>query len=294
MPTQRIDSVSLFLDGSVSLFGLTCAVDDLQITYLVSKDDFFNPASWEIDLAGLAVSADMSGRHDRRRPAQVDVADGRHRVPRDAARPLRRLRHHDLRRLRRGHRRQRRPASSPSSPSAPSSGRSAARRRSSSPASAAASASTGRSSSPPTCRRFGEYPLIQALDIAASPGNPMEQLRALGAVLPDGAGHVLVRRRRVVHQLRASSRASPSSPSRSATGSTSACSASPASPSPAPRSPSSRSSSPWWCASRRRRACCGCRASSPTTRGCSTATCGSPAGSPTSSGSRDPTPASSC
>jgi hypothetical protein len=61
MPTMRVESVSLFLDGSVSLFGLTCAVDDLQITYLVSRNDFFNPASWEIDLAGLTVSAELSG-----------------------------------------------------------------------------------------------------------------------------------------------------------------------------------------------------------------------------------------
>ena len=45
----------------MSLFGLQCQVDDLQITYLVSKDDFFNPHAWDIDLAGLAVSADMAG-----------------------------------------------------------------------------------------------------------------------------------------------------------------------------------------------------------------------------------------
>jgi hypothetical protein len=61
LSSQRVDEISLFLDGSVSLFGLTCVVDDLQITYLVSKNDFFNPNSWEIDLAGLAVSADMAG-----------------------------------------------------------------------------------------------------------------------------------------------------------------------------------------------------------------------------------------
>ena len=60
-PPRRIEKLSLLMDGSVSLFGLTCAVDDLQITYLVSRDDFFNPASWEIDLAGLAVSADLAG-----------------------------------------------------------------------------------------------------------------------------------------------------------------------------------------------------------------------------------------
>ena len=61
MPQRRVESISLLIDGSVSLFGLQCQVDDLQITYLVSKDDFFNPQAWDIDLAGLAVSADMAG-----------------------------------------------------------------------------------------------------------------------------------------------------------------------------------------------------------------------------------------
>ena len=49
------------MDGSVSLFGLTAAVDDLQITYFTSAGDFFSPSSWAVDLAGLAVSADMAG-----------------------------------------------------------------------------------------------------------------------------------------------------------------------------------------------------------------------------------------
>ena len=57
----RIERVSLLMDGSVSMFGLTCAVDDLQITYLVADGDFFNAANWQVDLAGLAVSADMAG-----------------------------------------------------------------------------------------------------------------------------------------------------------------------------------------------------------------------------------------
>lgn len=57
----KLQRVSLLMDGSVSMFGLTCAVDDLQITYLAGNNDFFNPASWQADLAGLAVSADMAG-----------------------------------------------------------------------------------------------------------------------------------------------------------------------------------------------------------------------------------------
>ncbi|MGI9052148.1 MAG: DUF6603 domain-containing protein [Ilumatobacteraceae bacterium] len=61
MPNGRLTSISLLMDGSVSMFGLTCAVDDLSITYFVENGDFFNAANWSIDLAGLAVSADMAG-----------------------------------------------------------------------------------------------------------------------------------------------------------------------------------------------------------------------------------------
>ncbi|NUZ08358.1 DUF6603 domain-containing protein [Piscinibacter koreensis] len=60
-PGGRVERVSLLMDGSVSLFGLTCAVDDLEITYIVSNGAFFDPNSWSIDLAGLAVAADMAG-----------------------------------------------------------------------------------------------------------------------------------------------------------------------------------------------------------------------------------------
>ncbi len=62
MPSGRVEKISLLMDGSVSMFGLTCAVDDLQITYFVSRrGDFFNADNWAIDLAGLAVSANMAG-----------------------------------------------------------------------------------------------------------------------------------------------------------------------------------------------------------------------------------------
>lgn len=61
MPQGRLERISLLMDGSVSMFGLTCAVDDLQLTYMVGNNDFFNPQSWAIDLAGLAVSANMAG-----------------------------------------------------------------------------------------------------------------------------------------------------------------------------------------------------------------------------------------
>ena len=101
MPELEVERISLLMDGSVSIVGLTCAVDDLQITYFVSRGDLFDPANWEVDLAGLAVAADLAGVDDLGRPAQVGHGP-EHRVPRDAARPLRRLRDHDLRRLRRG------------------------------------------------------------------------------------------------------------------------------------------------------------------------------------------------
>ena len=63
MPSGRVERISLLMDGSVSMFGLTCAVDDLQITYSTTTGDgnFFGAANWSVDLAGLAVSADMAG-----------------------------------------------------------------------------------------------------------------------------------------------------------------------------------------------------------------------------------------
>lgn len=60
-PAGRVERISLLMDGSVSLFGLTCAVDDLEITYIVANGAFFDPNSWAVDLAGLAVSANMAG-----------------------------------------------------------------------------------------------------------------------------------------------------------------------------------------------------------------------------------------
>ncbi len=60
-PTGPLQSISLLMDGRVSVFGLTCAVDDLQITYFTTQGDIFNPASWAVDLGGLAVSADLAG-----------------------------------------------------------------------------------------------------------------------------------------------------------------------------------------------------------------------------------------
>jgi len=182
MPNQQVERVSLFLDGSVSMFGLTCTVDDLQITYLVSKNDFFNPASWDIDLAGLAVSADMSG---------VTIAGGllKNVSPTGDTEYLGML----LGRfgvygitIYGGY------------GQGTDGGETFV-------AFFAIGAVVGPIGGPPAffltgigggfginralvvptdLSKFGEYPLIQALDTAASPGNPMEQLRALGAYFP--------------------------------------------------------------------------------------------------------------
>ena len=183
MPSHRVERVSLLLDGSVSMFGLTCAVDDLQITYLVSRNDFFNPASWEIDLAGLAVSADMAG---------LQIAGGllKSVSPQGDIEYLGML----LARfgvygitIYGGY------------------GQGTDTDGSKFVAFFAVGAVVGPIGGPPAffltgigggfginrqlvvptdLSRFGEYPLIQSLDVAASPGNPMEQLRALGQYFP--------------------------------------------------------------------------------------------------------------
>ena len=59
MPQHKVESISLLIDGRVSLFGLTAAVDDLSITYFVVKGDFFNTDNWAVDLAGLAIGAEI-------------------------------------------------------------------------------------------------------------------------------------------------------------------------------------------------------------------------------------------
>jgi hypothetical protein len=61
MPSGQLGSVGLLLDGKVSLLGLTAAVDDLSITYLVPVGSPLDPHAWAVDLAGLAVTADFGG-----------------------------------------------------------------------------------------------------------------------------------------------------------------------------------------------------------------------------------------
>ena len=60
--SDQLRSISLLLDGRVSLLGLTAAVDDLQLTFVVASNaSVFDPSRWAVDLAGLAFNADMGG-----------------------------------------------------------------------------------------------------------------------------------------------------------------------------------------------------------------------------------------
>ncbi|WP_461124407.1 DUF6603 domain-containing protein [Saccharothrix stipae] len=59
---DKLERISLLLDGRVSLFGLTAAVDDLQLYYAVSPGGAVTDAGeWGVDLAGFAFAADLAG-----------------------------------------------------------------------------------------------------------------------------------------------------------------------------------------------------------------------------------------
>lgn len=180
-PQGRLERISLLMDGSVSMFGLTCAVDDLQITYIVGDNDFFNPASWAVDLAGLAVSADMAG---------VSLAGGllKQTTPQGVqylGMLLGRFAVYGLT-VYGGY----------------GEGEQDGQKFT---AFFAVGAVNGPIGGPPAffltgigggfginrklvipgdLSNFGDYPLIQALDIAATPDDPMTQLRALGSYFP--------------------------------------------------------------------------------------------------------------
>ena len=203
MPNRRVERISLLMDGSVSMFGLTCAVDDLQITYITSNGDFFNPASWAVDLAGLAVSADMAG---------VQIAGGllKQTTPNGIeylGMLLGRFGVYGLT-IFGGY----------------GEGIDQGQKFT---AFFAVGAVNGPIGGPPAffltgigggfginrrlvvptdLSKFGDYPLIQALDIAAKPQDPMDAAARARPVLPDAEGNVLVRRRPLVQQLRARGR----------------------------------------------------------------------------------------
>ena len=59
---DELERISILLDGRVSLLGLTAAVDDLQLTFVVASNaSVFDPSRWAVDLAGLAISSDLGG-----------------------------------------------------------------------------------------------------------------------------------------------------------------------------------------------------------------------------------------
>ncbi|HEV8692284.1 MAG TPA: DUF6603 domain-containing protein, partial [Ideonella sp.] len=177
----KIERISLLMDGSVSMFGLTCAVDDLQITYITTNGDFFAAENWAVDLAGLAVSADMGG---------VQIAGGLLKQTTPAGIEylgmlLGRFGVYGLT-IYGGY----------------GEGNDNGEKFT---AFFAVGAIIGPIGGPPAffltgigggvginrrlvvptdLSNFGDYPLIQALDIAASPQDPMTQLRALGAYFP--------------------------------------------------------------------------------------------------------------
>jgi large repetitive protein len=59
---RHLQSIAILLDGRVSLFGLTAAVDDLSLTFVVASDaSVFDPSRWAVDLAGFAISSNLGG-----------------------------------------------------------------------------------------------------------------------------------------------------------------------------------------------------------------------------------------
>ncbi len=54
--------IAVLLDGKVSLLGLSVAVDGLGLGYSVSSESSFaDPEAWSVELAGLAIDADLAG-----------------------------------------------------------------------------------------------------------------------------------------------------------------------------------------------------------------------------------------
>jgi hypothetical protein len=68
---RQLETISILLDGSVSLLGLIASVDKLRLGYHVSRP-FFDPSSWEVDVDGFAIAADISG---------LSLAGGLRKVP---------------------------------------------------------------------------------------------------------------------------------------------------------------------------------------------------------------------
>ena len=57
---RKLQTISVSLDGTVSLFGISASVDKLRLTYAVNSD-FFKASSWSVDLDGFAISSSIGG-----------------------------------------------------------------------------------------------------------------------------------------------------------------------------------------------------------------------------------------
>ncbi|HTY73503.1 MAG TPA: DUF6603 domain-containing protein [Actinomycetes bacterium] len=57
---RQLELISLYLDGSVSLLGLSASVDKLRLTYHVTRP-FFDAGSWEVDVDGFAIASNVAG-----------------------------------------------------------------------------------------------------------------------------------------------------------------------------------------------------------------------------------------
>jgi large repetitive protein len=59
---HQLQSISLLIDGRVAIFGLTAAVDELSLTFVVASNaSMFDPSRWAVDLAGFAIASDLGG-----------------------------------------------------------------------------------------------------------------------------------------------------------------------------------------------------------------------------------------
>jgi hypothetical protein len=187
----KLERVSVLMDGSVSLFGLTCAVDDLQVTYFTADGDFLNAANWKVDLAGLAVAADMAGLSIAGGLLKQETTNAQGALQTEyLGMLLGRFAVYGLT-IYGGY------------------GEGVDDQGNKFTAFFAIGAVNGPIGGPPAffltgigggfginrlmklptdLSKFGDYPLIQALDIAASPSDPMQQLRSLGSYFPMSKG----------------------------------------------------------------------------------------------------------
>ena len=190
---RQLEMISLYLDGQVSLLGLTAAVDKLRFGYHVSRPVLLDPSSWEVDVDGFAIASDIGGLTPRRRAAQVPArrAAQRRRVPGHAQDRLRRLRRRPVRRLRAPDDAARRRV------------RVVLRVRCAARAASAASPAffiTGigvgfginRELHTPTIDEVNTHPFMQALRALGPTPEPMQQLQDMRAIVPPAQGEYWV------------------------------------------------------------------------------------------------------